>query len=170
MKRFSLLGLAAAFALGLSMQLASAAEPPAGATNAPAKQADQQTVFKSSTIVGMNVKNSLNETVGSINELVLDTATGNIRYAALSVGGFLGIGDKLFAVPWESLKMKHEGKDRYFFLDVDKEKMKNAPGFAQDNWPDFANPKFGEDIDRYYGVHRVARPVDRTNDTTVPKR
>jgi len=109
-------------------------------------------VYRSKTIVGMKVKNSLGEDVGKINELVLDAEQGTIRYAALSVGGFLGVGDKLFAVPWKSLVLNHGERDTFFVLDVDKEKLRSAPGFDEKNWPDVANPKFGEQIDKYFGV------------------
>jgi len=170
MKKSLLLGMAALVATSLTL---NAADQPINANTAQGEQkVVMKPVFKSSTLVGMKVKNSLNETVGSIDDLVIDPQHGNIRYAALAVGGFLGIGDKLFAVPWESLTLKVDEKDTFFFLDADKEKLKNAPGFAKDRWPDFGNPKFGEEIDRYYGVHRVARqPGDRTNPAPViPKR
>jgi len=109
------------------------------------------TTYKASTIMGMAVKNLHDEKVGSINELVIDTPSGEIKYAALSVGGFLGIGDKLFAVPWKSMSLKHDAKGPFFVLDVDKDKLRNAPGFDKDHWPDVADPKFGHEIDKYYG-------------------
>jgi len=110
------------------------------------------TAYRASKLTGMNVKNSKDEKVGTINDLVIDTPSGKIKYAALSVGGFLGIGDKLFAVPWQSMTLKHDDKGAFFVLDVDKEKLRNAPGFDSNHWPDVANPKFGSEIDKYYGV------------------
>jgi hypothetical protein len=101
----------------------------------------------------MKVRNSLGEDVGKISELVLDAEKATIRYAALSVGGFLGVGDKMFAVPWQSLVLNHGEKETFFLLDVDTDKLKSAPGFDDKNWPDVANPKFGEEIDKYYGVN-----------------
>jgi len=109
-------------------------------------------IYRSSAVVGMTVKNMAGETVGSIDDLVLDAKTGKIRYVALSVGGFLGIGNRLFAIPWSSLDLKQEGHSSHFVLDVDKEKLKNAPGFDKNNWPDLADPRFGADVDRYFGV------------------
>lgn len=119
-------------------------------------------VHRGSKVIGMEVRNTKNEDIGDINDLMLDLTHGHVRYAAVSVGGFLGIGDKLFAVPWESLKLSHDDDEWFFVLDVDREKLRNAPGFDQNNWPDLGNPTFGEDVDRYYGVDRAAR---RTTDS-----
>lgn len=164
-----LLGVAVLFAAAVTLQ---AADPPVttpGQTTQGNAKVTMKPTFKASTLIGMNVKNSLGENVGTVDELVIDPLHGNIRYAALGVGGFLGLGEKLFAVPWESLSMKVDENDHYFFLDVDKEKLKNAPGFSKDKWPDFGNPKFGEEIDRYYGVHHVARqPGERTTPAPAP--
>jgi sporulation protein YlmC with PRC-barrel domain len=118
----------------------------------PAVQTDQ--AFRSSTIVGMNVKNPQGEDLGEVNELVIDLQTGRVRYAALSFGGFLGVGDKLFAVPMEALTLKQGEDDRYFVLNVDKEKLKTAQGFNQDKWPNFANKEWAAGIDKFYGVDR----------------
>ena len=110
------------------------------------------TAFKASTLMGMAVKNLRDEKVGSVADFVVDTPSGHIRYAAVSVGGFLGIGDKLFAVPWKSMVLKHDSTGAFFVLDVTKERMKNAPGFEKNHWPDFGDPKFGTEIDKFYGV------------------
>jgi sporulation protein YlmC with PRC-barrel domain len=126
-------------------------------------------VYRTKTLIGMKVKNSLGEDVGKVSELVLDAEKGTIRYAALSVGGFLGVGDKMFAVPWQSLVVNHGEKETFFLLDVDKEKLENAPGFNEANWPDVANPKFGEEIDKYYGVSAKKSAETRTSAKTAKK-
>ena len=161
MRNRSFLGLSALAAFGLLVSMVTAADKPLEQT------AKDDQVLKSSTIVGMKVMNSKNETVGKIEDLAVDPRSGEIRYAALGVGGFLGIGEKMFPVPWEKLTLKHEGKDSYFFFDVDKERLKDAPGFSKTDWP-FADPKFANSIDQFYSVRRVARPIDR--DTAPPKR
>jgi len=124
--------------------------------------ADQSTVvntsFKGSTLMGMAVKNAKDEKVGTINDLVIDTPSGHVKYAALSVGGFLGIGDKLFAVPWKSLTMKHDTTGSHFVLDIDKDRLKNAPGFDKDHWPEVGNSKFFNDVDKYYNTTTVETP------------
>jgi sporulation protein YlmC with PRC-barrel domain len=107
--------------------------------------------FRSSKLVGMNVKNSKNQDLGKIEDLVIDER-GHVRYAAISFGGFLGFNNKYFAVPWRSLKVKHDsGSDSHFVeLNVTKEYLDAAVGFPSDNWPDFADPKMNEKIDAYW--------------------
>jgi hypothetical protein len=102
-------------------------------------------VQRASELIGLNVTTPNNEdTIGEIDDLVLD---------AVSVGGFLGIGDKLVAVPWKSFQhRKDEDGNLYVSLDTTKEKLEQAPGFDKDNWPDFANPQWSSDNDRHYGV------------------
>ena len=75
---------------------------------------------------------------------------GKIAYAVLSFGGFLGMGDKLFAVPWNALTLDTENKR--FILDVDKDRLESAPGFDKDDWPDMADPTWQSTIHSYYGM------------------
>lgn len=91
---------------------------------------DMQTVatlLSASTITGDDVCNMQDEELGKIQDLMLDVSEGRIRYAVLASGGFLGMGDRLFAVPWKALR--HDKANHRFTLDVDIERLKNAPGF-----------------------------------------
>jgi sporulation protein YlmC with PRC-barrel domain len=106
------------------------------------------------TLIGNDVCNLQNEDIGDIKEIMLDVATGNIEYAVLSFGSFLGMGEKLFAVPWTALKLDTENKR--FLLDVDKERLKNAPGFDKDSWPDLADRTLANDLHSYYGTKPYA--------------
>ena len=109
-------------------------------------------VMGASTLIGDKVVNLKGEDLGKIEEFMIDTDTGHVSYAVLSFGGFLGMGDKLFAIPFQSLRLDTEHK-RYV-LDVDKDRLKNAPGFGKDNWP-VMSQEWGEGIDRYYNIpHR----------------
>ena len=101
-------------------------------------------------IIGSKVINGKGETLGKIENLVVDIDTGRIVYAVLDSGGFLGIGDKLFPVPWESLAaLPSEG---IFFLNRSKEQMQKAPAFDKKNLPDMADMHWGEGIFKHYGV------------------
>jgi sporulation protein YlmC with PRC-barrel domain len=107
-------------------------------------------VVSASTIIGQDVTNRQNENLGEIKELMFDAKSGRMAYAVLTFGGFLGMGNKLFALPWASLQFSDAGDT--LILDVDKEKLKAAPGFDQDaEWPDFADRKWGSSIHTYYG-------------------
>ena len=98
-------------------------------------------VRPASTMIGSKVVNPEGEQLGSIKELMIDLDDGQIAYAVLSFGGFLGVGDKLFAVPLEALTFDTEAHT--VILDVDKEILKNAPGFDRDHWPDTAQYEAG---------------------------
>lgn len=89
--------------------------------------------LSASTLEGNDVVNAAGEDLGSIEEIMLDVRNGRIAYAVLSFGGFLGIGDKLFAIPWDALTLDTERKR--FVLNMDRETLENAPGFDKDNWP-----------------------------------
>jgi hypothetical protein len=85
------------------------------------------------TIHGDKVINMAGEHLGKIEDLMIDLENGRVAYAVLSFGGFLGLGNKLFAVPWEALSVRpHE---HAFALDVSKEILEKAEGFDKDNWP-----------------------------------
>lgn len=107
--------------------------------------------FKSvSTLEGTTVINKAGENLGKIEDFMVDLATGRIAYAVLSFGGFLGIGNKLFAIPINALKLDLNKES--FILNVDKERLENAPGFDSSNWPDMADPEWGSKVHSYYGV------------------
>lgn len=101
-------------------------------------------------VIGVNVKNNADEDLGEIQEIMLDKVSGKVAYAVLNSGSFLGIGGKLFALPWDAI---HYDPDKEcFILNVEKEKLKNAPGFDENDWPDMADRKWGELISRYYNT------------------
>jgi sporulation protein YlmC with PRC-barrel domain len=110
---------------------------------------DRPQVLSASTIIGDDVHNPQGEKLGNIKELMLDLDTGHVAYAVLSFGGFLGMGDKLFAVPFQALKLNPEREN--FTLDVPKERLEQAPGFDQDNWPSTGDRVWGQEIHAYYG-------------------
>jgi sporulation protein YlmC with PRC-barrel domain len=107
-------------------------------------------VMAASTLEGDKVVNRANETLGDIKEIMLDVPSGRIAYAVLSSGGFLGLGDKLFAIPWGALTMDPENK--CFVLDVSKDRLKEAPGFDQDHWPSMGETVWAGEVHRYYGA------------------
>ena len=81
---------------------------------------------------------------------MLDVERGRIAYAVLAVGGFLGIGEKYFAVPWRALA--HDGERKCFVLDLDKDRLADAPGFAKDDWPSMADEIWAGEVHRFYGA------------------
>ena len=108
-------------------------------------------VLSATKIIGNKVVNRDGEQLGNIKDLTIDLDDAQIAYAVLSFGGLLGLGDKLFAIPLDALTFGTE--DHTVILDMDKEVLKNAPGFDKDHWPDDAQFEAGWllDIYEYYG-------------------
>lgn len=102
------------------------------------------------TLVGNEVYNREAQDLGEIKEIMLDMRSGRVSYAVLSFGGFLGMGEKLFAVPWDALKLDTENKR--FVLDVAKDRLDGAPGFDKTHWPDMADETWEKSIHAYYGT------------------
>jgi len=106
-------------------------------------------VLSASTIMGDDVVNAEGENLGEIKELMIDLDAGQIAYAVLSFGGFLGLGEKLFAIPWAALSLDSERE--VFVLNVDREVLEEAPGFDKDDWPQTWDREYMVEIYEYYG-------------------
>jgi hypothetical protein len=107
-------------------------------------------VVSASKIIGEAVENRQKENLGKIHELVIDAKEGRLAYAVLSFGGFMGMGNKLFAMPWKAFEFSNT--ENKLILNVDKKKLETAPGFDKDaKWPDFADRTWGASIYKYYG-------------------
>ncbi|ARU26473.1 PRC-barrel domain-containing protein [Cellvibrio sp. PSBB006] len=102
------------------------------------------------TLIGNDVYNHKDEDLGDIKEIMLDMSSGQVAYAVLSFGSFLGMGEKLFAVPWSALTL--DTINKRFILNVEKDRLKSAPGFDKDDWPDMADRSWTQDIHAYYGT------------------
>lgn len=113
--------------------------------------AAQRRVLSASSLSGDKVRNPAGEDLGNIEEIMVDISTGRVAYAVLSFGGFLGMGNKLFAVPWAALTLDEIHYE--FVLNADKQMLEKAPGFDKDNWPDMADPTWGSQVHHYYGVN-----------------
>jgi len=107
-------------------------------------------VLSAGSLTGNNVKNLEGEELGQIEEVMIDMDFGTVAYAVISFGGFLGMGNKLFAVPWMALKQS--GKDDEFILQADRSTLEKAPGFDKDNWPQISDRSLGVKI---YGHYKI---------------
>ena len=108
-------------------------------------------LMKGSTFIGSDVENPQGQNLGDIKDVVIDRTSGRIAYAVVSFGGFLGMGEKLFAVPWGAFSQPKADKDT-FVLDIDKDRLKNAPGFDTHNWPQMASQEWVTSLYSYYNV------------------
>jgi sporulation protein YlmC with PRC-barrel domain len=107
-------------------------------------------LLSATSIIGDDVKNSAGEDLGRLEDVMLDVNDGRISYGVLTFGGFLGMGNKLFAIPWSALVLNTE--EKCFYLNIDKEQLENAPGFDKDHWPNMADHEWGRTVYDYYGV------------------
>jgi len=107
-------------------------------------------VLAASTLKNEKVVNRKGEDLGKIEDYMIDLDNGRIAYCVLSFGGFLGMGNKLFMVPWNALTL--DTVNKRFILDADKERLKQAPGFDKEHWPDTTAPEFSTEIYTFYRV------------------
>ncbi len=124
-------------------------------------------VLSTSTLEGSKVKNLSDETIGDIKDIMLDAETGEVVYAVLSVNtGFLNLESKYFAIPWQVFSFNTV--DEVLVLDIDKDRLKNSPGFDKDHWPKGPQTEFINEINTYYGVesNRMGRAEP---ETTTPR-
>jgi sporulation protein YlmC with PRC-barrel domain len=119
---------------------------PAGMT--PAERHDWERSHRVSKIIGSEVRNKSGEKIGDIRDLMID-GSGTIRLAIVSTGGFLGVGDRLHAVPWDVLTL---GPKDDHVLDIDKAHLQATPGFTSKTWPNLGDDRWMADNRRYY-VH-----------------
>ncbi len=162
MKRLSIFTSTLAVAFLLSAPVVHG-QNPATTPGTDAGKLDAKTTganVRASQLIGVNLQNANGESVGEVNDLVIDSRTGRVRYAAVTYGGFLGMGDKLFAVPFEAFKVQHDPDDPndpddfVMVLNVTKQQLEGAVGFDQDHWPNMADQKWARDLDARYGVDR----------------
>jgi sporulation protein YlmC with PRC-barrel domain len=102
------------------------------------------------TLIGETVKNRQGESLGNVQDFMLDLEGGRIAYAVLSFGGVLGMGAKLFAVPWNAFEL--DTNDKTLVLEIDRDVLSNAEGFDKNNWPNVADREWGQRIHNHYGT------------------
>ena len=101
---------------------------------------------KASSMIGTDVVNPRGDS--DVKEVVIDPRSGKVAYAVVSFGGFLGMGEKLFAVPFTAFEY-NVAKNQYM-LDISKDRLQTAPGFDADNWPSMADEKWNRDVYKFY--------------------
>lgn len=121
-------------------------------------------IQKATDLIGKKVKNSANEDLGEIQELTIDPDRSRVVYAVVAFGGFMGMGEKFFAIPMSAFTLSHDAK--HFVLNVDKDRLKNAQGFDKNHWPDMADSAWSSGIYTYYGQ----KPYWETDVSQKPKR
>lgn len=107
-------------------------------------------ILSSSTLSGDPIVDPEGNKLGTLKEIMLDITKGTVAYAVLTRGGFGGMGEKLFAVPWRMIQV--DGDEKRLIVDVDPEVLDDSPGFDPDNWPSFSDEAWQADVDRHFGL------------------
>lgn len=107
-------------------------------------------ILSSSTLTGDQVVDREGQKLGTLKDMMLDVSEGKVAYAVLARGGFGGMGEKLFAVPWRMLEV--DGENKRLLLDVAPEVLDDSPGFDPDNWPSFTDEAWQSEVDRHFGL------------------
>lgn len=145
-----------------------------------------------SQLIGMNVRDPQGRSIGEINDVVLDLQGGRVQYAVLGFGGFMGLGEKLFAFPMNAFKVAANGSGSagpgtgtaqgsatqgrdgaartadlsgtHLVLNVPQERLKQAPGFERNQWPDFNDATYRGQIDRFAQTNGARGPAQKNTD------
>ena len=117
-----------------------------------------QTV-SASKITQTRVINAERESLGHIEDVMIHLDRGEVAYLVLSFGGLMGtkVGDKRFAIPFDAFTVSNDNDDVVFILNVEKEYLRNAPGFDKSDYPDFADPAFEHQHHQYYAAYAPHR-------------
>jgi sporulation protein YlmC with PRC-barrel domain len=127
---------------------------------------DRTLLLSTGSLKNTKIVNLDGEDLGKLEEIMLHVDSGDVAYAVVSFGGFLGMGDKLFAVPWDALTVDTD--EHRIVLDVDRERLENAPGFDKDAWPTTADPVWMSDLYRHYGSSYQPRHAGRRDRADAP--
>lgn len=106
-------------------------------------------IISSDTVEGTKVFNANGEKLGSIQTVMIDKASGQVRYAVLEFGGFLGLGTDRYPLPWDVLAYSPEMGG--YVVPLDKQRLENAPRYAKDDVPPYT-PEYGRSVYDYYGT------------------
>lgn len=105
-------------------------------------------IVRADEVIGVKVINANKDTLGKIYQIVINKTSGQVEYVVLDSGSFLGLGGKYFALPWNAIH--YDVVEEAFIANIEKEVLKNAPGFDKDDWPEFSNERWGRDVANYY--------------------
>jgi len=106
-------------------------------------------VISSDHVEGTKVYDTTGDKLGSIDDLMIDKVSGQVRYAVLEFGGFLGIGTDRYPLPWNMLK--YDTVKEGYVVPLDKDRLKGAPRYPSEQRPDY-DDAYARRVNDYYGV------------------
>ena len=114
-------------------------------------QQQQRRDMRLSQLIGMQVRDAQGENLGDINDVIVDMDRNRAMYAVIGFGGFLGMGERLFAFPLQAFQMPLDQEDR-LVLNVSRERLRESPGFDRNAWPDWNDTAYRGEVDRFYAA------------------
>ena len=107
-------------------------------------------LISSDKVVGTPVYNRQTEHLGSVYNLMLDKHSGQVAYAVMSFGGFLGIGESYHPLPWRVLT--YDPRQGGYVVDLDRRRLETAPSYTSSTPPNWSDRNYGHRVDDFYGV------------------
>jgi PRC-barrel domain len=107
-------------------------------------------LISSDKAVGTAVYNRHGEHLGSVYNLMIDKYSGQVAYAVMSFGGFLGIGESYHPLPWRTLT--YDTRKGGYVIDVDRTRLETAPSYTSSTAPNWSDRTYGHRVDDFYGV------------------
>lgn len=105
-------------------------------------------LISSVAMIGIEVKNLQGHDLGDIIDVMLDDDSGTAAYVVIATG-FMGLGDRYFAVPWKALRINQ--KKELVQLDISRENFKKAPSFHKEEWLAYPHQSFIKEVHEYFG-------------------
>jgi len=106
-------------------------------------------VISSDRVEGTSVYNSAGDKLGTIDDLMIDKLSGQVRYAVMEFGGFLGMGKDRYPIPWSMLK--YDTTQEGYVVPLEKAQLEGAPRYADTSIPDY-DESYTASINKYYGL------------------
>ena len=107
-------------------------------------------LISSDKAVGTAVYNRQGEHLGSVYNLMIDKYSGQVAYAVMSFGGFLGMGESYHPLPWR--RLTYDTRQGGYVVDLDRTRLEKAPSYTSRTAPDWADRTYGHRVDEFYGV------------------
>ena len=107
-------------------------------------------IFRVSKVIGMPVKTAEGDKLGEIEDVAVNIETGQVAYVVLSFGGFFGLANKWFAVPWAEFSLVNDERENYFTIETTKDKLEKLPGFDKEDWPDLVNSDWDKLVEEHH--------------------
>jgi hypothetical protein len=110
---------------------------------------ETRNLISADKVTGTSVYNRQGEKLGSVYDLMLNKQSGQVAYAIMSFGGFLGMGESYHPLPWRALT--YDTRQDGYVVDIDRKRLEAAPNSTASAEPNWADRSYGQSVDRYYG-------------------